>query len=137
MPNPSELERDDCHCATPGCQCDRMGLRDAVGPNYADAYQQWTRSTVVYPNEEAFGYLFKGLVCEVGVVAGKLKREIRDCVPPNAKEAMVAELGDVLWYLARMLDELGVPLSHCMSVNKAKLTKRLQAGTLHGSGDDR
>lgn len=26
MPNPSELERSDCHCAAPGCQCDRMGL---------------------------------------------------------------------------------------------------------------
>lgn len=137
MPNQSELERADCHCAVPGCQCDRMGLLAAVGPNYADAYQQWTRTTVVYPREEAIGYLFKGLVSEVGEVAGKLKREIRDGVLPNAKEAMVAELGDVLWYLARMLDELGVPLSHCMEVNKSKLTKRLQAGTLHGSGDAR
>jgi len=100
-----------------------------------DAYQEWSKETAIYPKESAIEYLTLGLVSEAGEVAGKVKKRIRD---GNIKEEeILAELGDVYWYLVRLADEMGVKSSDIIHLNKAKLTKRKAAGTIGGSGDER
>ena len=101
-------------------------------------YQEWTRSTAVYPGagENGFNeilYLTLGLVSESGEVAGKLKKIIRgDAVDP---EAFVSECSDVLWYLARICDNMGITMEQLADYNVNKLTKRKESGTIKGSGD--
>jgi len=74
-----------------------------------EEYVEMTRKTATYPKDRAMEYLRLGLIGEVGEVAELLKREVRgDGLPPNELRArLVSELGDVLWYIVRSMDELG------------------------------
>lgn len=75
--------------------------RKEVHPKVSiEAYIQWTDSTAVYPKEREQEYLRLGLLSEVGEVAGVLKRRVRD--GEIAPEKLLAEMGDLLWYLARL-----------------------------------
>ena len=103
--------------------------------NNADQYQEETRRFAIYPQKEAIAYLGLGLASEAGEVAGKLKKSIRD--DHFELEELVSEVGDVLWYCARLLDEVGVPLSSALESNIAKLDKRKANNTIRGSGDVR
>lgn len=102
-----------------------------------DDYQEWTRSTAIYPRESALEYTVLGLVSEAGEVAGKVKKIIRDGDDGPLRDAAIAELGDVLWYLARVADELGVELSAIAVENHYKLESRKSRGVIGGSGDNR
>lgn len=121
--------------------------RSEVGGQWFDMYQIATRETAKYPGALdddnlllALSYVGLGLTNEAGEVAGKLKKVIRDneCfVSDDRRAAMIDELGDVLWYLARFADELGVTLSEVATVNLRKLRGRLERGTISGDGDVR
>ncbi len=104
-----------------------------------DAYQRWTRTTAVYPRTTSvmFAYLALGLNGEAGEVAEHYKKVLRGDAVCSDKQAVVKELGDVLWYLARLADELGFNLSEVARVNQDKLNSRKDRGVLKGSGDDR
>jgi NTP pyrophosphatase (non-canonical NTP hydrolase) len=52
-------------------------------------------------------------------------------------DAMAAELGDVLWYLARAAAELDYHLSTIAEMNVEKLKSRKERNVLGGSGDER
>lgn len=72
------------------------------------AYQDVARTTAIYPTPITYPAL--GLTNEAGEVAGKLKKIIRDKdgVPSaEDKVAMLAECGDVLWYISNLLQDLG------------------------------
>jgi NTP pyrophosphatase (non-canonical NTP hydrolase) len=103
-------------------------------------YQLFTRTVAVYPGagEQGFpeiNYLVLGLTSEAGEVAGKLKKVIRgDNVAP---ESFLSEVSDVLWYLARIADNLGLTLEDIADYNVAKLTKRKELDTIKGEGDQR
>lgn len=101
-------------------------------------YQCWTRTTAIYP-EGMMGLLYVslGLASEAGEVAGKVKKLIRDGDTPEGRDAAIDELGDVLYYLARVADELGVDLVWVAESNKVKLEDRKSRGVLGGSGDNR
>ena len=103
-------------------------------------YQDWTIQTAIYPeagtgsNLELY-YLALGLTSEAGEVAGKVKKILRDgTYDPGA---IMSELSDVLWYVARLADSLGMTMEYLADLNCGKLTKRLAAGTISGSGDAR
>ena len=100
-----------------------------------DKYQVWTRSTAIYPGSKAIEYLALGLTSEAGEVAGKVKKYVRDLVWD--KDAVVAELGDVFWYLARLCDEMGVDASEVLQLNHDKLEDRKNRNKLQGNGDNR
>lgn len=108
-------------------------------------YEIATRSTAVYPEAEsgsynALQYLVLGLTSEAGEVAGKLKKVWRDSegvMTPETETAIVAELGDILWYLARFADELGYNLEEIALGNLDKLNSRRERGVIGGSGDTR
>ncbi len=100
-----------------------------------DAYQDFTDTTAIYPPEKGLEYTALGLVSEAGEFAGKVKKMIRDKTYDT--EAMIAELGDVLWYVARAAAELDVHLSDVAKDNIEKLKSRQDRGKLGGSGDSR
>lgn len=102
-----------------------------------DSYQMWTRSTAIYPNDQALTYTALGLASEAGEVAGKVKKIIRDGDSVELREAVEAELGDVLYYLARVADELDVDLGWIAVTNQQKLNSRKERGVIGGSGDNR
>jgi NTP pyrophosphatase (non-canonical NTP hydrolase) len=52
-------------------------------------------------------------------------------------EAILAEVGDVLWYCARIADELGVSLEEVAKNNIAKLKDRNSRNVISGNGDNR
>lgn len=108
-------------------------------------YQNFTEATAIYKKETAFEYLSLGLLSEAGEVAGKFKKLIRDY--PKAWEDydftdeqikdIGKELGDVLWYIARIADELDISLEEIAADNIDKLFSRKERGVLGGSGDNR
>lgn len=108
-----------------------------------DSYQLATGDTAVYPNDTraaALSYVALGLAGEAGEIANKVKKIIRDDngVPTSTVEAdLAAELGDVLWYLTRLADEIGYSLETIAAANLLKLADRKQRGVLKGSGDTR
>lgn len=102
-------------------------------------YQQSTQLTAKYPKEQGMNYCTLGLVGEAGEIANKVKKVIRDNRPVDEafKEDMKAEIGDVLWYVARLADELGISLEDVATYNINKLLSRLERGVIGGSGDNR
>ena len=88
------------------------------------------------------GFLEKvlGLVGEAGETADKIKKIIRDKnghVSEEDREAIIKELGDVLWYVANVARYLDAPLSEVAEGNIKKLSGRKKRDKLHGEGDDR
>ena len=55
----------------------------------------------------------------------------------DSKLAIKKELGDVLWYLSNLCDELNLTLNEVAKLNLEKLNIRLSRGKISGSGDDR
>lgn len=106
-----------------------------------DEYQQKSRHTAKYPViGHAVIYPTLGLVNETGEVAGKIKKVFRDKegeITLATREALQAELGDVLWYLAQVCTELGISLDAVAESNIQKLYSRLERGAIHGDGDNR
>lgn len=101
----------------------------------ANEYQVFTRTTAIYPKEQAIEYVALGLASEAGEVAGKIKKKIRDGV--FDRSALAHELGDILWYVARLADELDIDLADVFEMNIEKLQSRLERNALQGAGDDR
>lgn len=104
-------------------------------------YQEQSRTTAIYPNiGHNYIYPVLGLCGEVGEVAEKIKKIIRDeqnQVTDEKRQEIAKELGDVLWYLSQLSSEFGLSLDDIAQGNIEKLQKRKQQGTLHGSGDNR
>ena len=96
--------------------------------NFND-YQQKSRATAQYPAiGHAVIYPALGLVNEAGEVAGKIKKIFRDkqgVIGEVEREALKAELGDVLWYIAQVATELDLPLDG------------QSRGKIQGDGDNR
>ena len=72
-----------------------------------DEYQKFARSTAIYPEECKVTYPTLGLCGEAGEVAEKVKKNIRD---GKSLDGVGLELGDVLWYISALADDLGVTL---------------------------
>jgi NTP pyrophosphatase (non-canonical NTP hydrolase) len=81
-----------------------------------------------------------GLANEAGEVAGKVKKIFRDrggVITDADRDALILELGDVLWYLSELCTRLGVSLEEVAGRNIAKLADRAARGVLGGDGDRR
>jgi len=99
-------------------------------------YQTLTNRTAVYPEKDALVYTALGLASEAGEYAGKIKKYIRGDKELDHEELM-AELGDVLWYVAQCAEAMSVPLNEVAHRNLVKLERRKNKGTLKGEGDTR
>lgn len=134
------------------------------GPYYElNEYQEDAVASAIYPGRKACGgvlYTALKLAGEAGEVAEKVGKAIRDdgflfTSDPNIeydsnnpwadakyltverRDGLIKELGDVLWYVAAMADEIGVSLADVAGANIAKLRDRQERGVLQGSGDNR
>lgn len=107
------------------------------------AYQREAATTAIYPGSGTplgLYYASLGLAGEAGEVAGKVSKIIRDdmgTVTEERRAALVSELGDVLWYVAALADELDADLVMIADVNLRKLRRRADCGVLGGEGDER
>jgi NTP pyrophosphatase (non-canonical NTP hydrolase) len=98
-------------------------------------YQEEAVSTAIFPKQYKLIYPALGLAGETGEVVEKVKKYVRDGALD--KEALAKELGDVLWYLANMADNIGYSLSDIAAMNITKLKDRMARNVLQGSGDNR
>jgi len=103
-------------------------------------YQSKAITTKLYKKETALFYVTLGLTGEAGEVAEKIKKIIRDddgIVSEQKKVEVAKELGDVLWYLAALCDELGLQFEDVAAQNIEKLRSRKDRQVLAGSGGNR
>ncbi len=108
----------------------------------ADDYQKATRATVAYEDGglgtvKALAYVGLGLAGESGEVVECIKKLWRNGESADLREKAKKELGDVLWYAARIADELGVTLSDVMASNVAKCADRQARNVIKSAGDER
>lgn len=99
-------------------------------------YQTKTREFAIYTYPL---YPCLGLSEETGELLGKIAKALRDGVsdPAAYRESVKKEAGDVLWMLARLLDDMGIALSDVAAMNIEKLEDRKNRDVLGGSGDNR
>lgn len=106
-----------------------------------DDYQKDAVSTAFYPKKgDNLYYPTLGLAGEAGEVCEKIKKIMRDNdghMGPYEREDIARELGDVLWYIANLCNELDLDLSYIAITNILKLQSRKMRETLKGSGDNR
>ena len=105
-----------------------------------DMYQKVALTTAIYPREQAIIYPTLGLTGEAGEVANKVKKIIRDGSDSKDEKLVSeikAEIGDCLWYISVLADDIGCKLSDIANANLLKLANRKEKGTIHGSGDKR
>ena len=100
------------------------------------AYQQQAAKTAIYPLDKADQYLIAGLAGEVGELASIFAKHWRGDGDLNHDHAK-AELGDVLWFVAMLAEQLDTDLSTVAQGNLDKLADRAVRGKLKGNGDNR
>lgn len=108
-------------------------------------YQEFTDGTAMYPGAgegelDAILYTTLGLAGEAGEIPNKVKKILRDdngVLSEEKRQAILAEIGDVLWYAARLAAELGARLGDIAEANVEKLEDRANRGVIQGSGDYR
>ena len=98
-------------------------------------YQIKAVSFAIFPATHKVLYPTFGLCGEAGEIAEKVKKQVRD---NNFNRHEVAkELGDVLWYLANLANDIGYNLDEVANINIEKLTSRKERNKIQGSGDNR
>jgi len=103
-------------------------------------YQEKAKSTDIYPADKALDCHVLGLANEAGEVAGKIKKVYRDnkgIFTFNKNLEIAYELGDALWYLANIANDIGISLEQIALLNIQKLEDRKNRNQLGGSGDHR
>ncbi len=73
-----------------------------------------------------------GLSGETGEVVDALKKHVFYNAPLN-RENVLEELGDVMWYIATLLTEVGSSFEEIQQLNIAKLSKRYPRGYSNAS----
>ena len=116
--------------------------------NAFDHYQEQCASEFAfYPGMLLYPAL--GLASEASEVCGKVKKLIRDDEMPidegfdtrkieaGKRLEIAKELGDSLFYIAMIADDIDYTLSEIADMNLEKLADRKNRGQLRGSGDNR
>lgn len=106
-----------------------------------EEYQVKARETAQYPQiGHNIIYPTLGLTGEAGEVADKVKKLFRDHngnLNQDRKEELAKEIGDCLWYVAMLADEIGYSMAQIAAMNIQKLGDRAKRGKLGGEGDNR
>lgn len=101
-------------------------------------YQIEARKTAGYDPDLKITYSTMGLVGEAGELANKVKKLLRgDANREELMEGIRSEMGDVLWYLSALADDMGVTLSDIAAENIQKIRSRQERGMICGGGDNR
>jgi len=116
-----------------------------------EQYSKKAHSTAIYPKiivlrkdgtkkDISWVYPILGLVGEIGEIANKLKKVIRDnnfVLTNQMKEDLEEELGDAFWYFAETIFALKMNSHKIMKNNNKKLASRKKRGKIIGKGDKR
>ena len=92
----------------------------------------WCKNEILYP--------LIGFCGETGEVADKIKKVLRDKdgnFSENDRIEILKEIGDTLWYMTALCQDLGYSIETAANINLAKVTKRREENTIHGEGDNR
>jgi NTP pyrophosphatase (non-canonical NTP hydrolase) len=106
-------------------------------------YQTLAAGTAVYPGKGGWvglSYCALKLNGEAGECAEKVGKMWRDDdfkMTKERRQALIMELGDVLWYVSQLAAELNVDLNQVAQLNIEKLARRKVENKLKGDGDDR
>ena len=90
--------------------------------------------------EPGWMYYVLGIGGETGELLEKVKKLFRDdkgVMSLERKKAIALEMGDVLWYMARLCSHLGIPFDDIPLLNVEKLASRKDRNKLKGDGDNR
>lgn len=126
--------------------------------NALNLYQRLATRSANYPGKGTpLGLIYVGLKLngEAGELAEHVGKAMRDdgyCRPvnegedivgfldgltPERRELIIKEVGDNLWYLSAICNELDITLSEAAITNIRKLADRQARDKLQGSGDER
>ena len=97
-------------------------------------FQKSSRQTAIYGQQKSVDgltYAVLALCGETGELANKLKKALRGGTKPDAL-VLADELGDVLWYVAAVAEEIGIDLNEVARMNFEKLAARRAAKTTIG-----
>lgn len=103
-------------------------------------YQDKASETAIYSSEWMILYPTLGLAGEAGELSNKVKKLLRDAngnVSEQARLDIMGEIGDVLWYVAALCNDLDASMEIIATENINKLQSRKRRGVLRGSGDTR
>lgn len=114
-------------------------------------YQKKAHKTAIYPKiiiirkdgtkkDISWVYPLIGYLNEVGELAGKFKKVIRDnnfVISKQMKKEIESELGDCEWYKAELEYKLKLVNDQILRNNLQKLKSRKKRKVLSGSGDHR
>jgi NTP pyrophosphatase (non-canonical NTP hydrolase) len=103
-------------------------------------YQQVAKTTAIYNPDYKVIYPALGLAGESGEVAEKVKKFLRDdngVMTDERRQVIMAEVSDVLWYIAAICSDLDLKMGDVAQFNLNKLARRKEQGTLSGNGDNR
>jgi len=105
----------------------RRAHETAIYTTLVEYDEEGKRDIPITDDITGLAYTALGLNGEAGEFAEEVKKMIRNDkgnLTTSRKLRMIAELGDVLWYLASAAKELGVDLEHVADYNLNKLAKR-------------
>lgn len=101
-------------------------------------YQIKARMTAIYPAPIIYPALkLNGEAGEVAEKVGKIIRDKESIFSQEDKREIAKELGDVLWYIANLAEDIGYELERIAELNLEKLSSRAERNKLQGSGDNR
>lgn len=99
-------------------------------------YQDESRKTWLFDHKHDFIRSILGLVGEAGEIAEKIKKVLRGDGKIE-RDDIAKELGDVMYYVARIADYYQLSLEEIAKLNIKKLKSRKERGKIKGSGDER
>ena len=85
-------------------------------------------------------YYVLGMAGEMGEFQEKVKKLFRDHdgkLTIATRADLTYEMGDVLWYMARLASKMGITMEEIAALNIIKLSSRKDRKKLQGDGDDR
>lgn len=102
-----------------------------------NSYSTWTRTTWVAPGrlDGDLALCALGLAGETGEAVEVIKKYLRD--GRLDRDKLVKELGDSLYYWARLCAMFELSPEYVIKVNVEKLTDRKERGVLKGQGGNR
>lgn len=105
-------------------------------------YQKKALVTSKYDLKYKIIYPALGLGDETGEVLGKIKKWLRGDdgtkkLTADRRQKIKEELGDVLWYLSVLANDLDLSLDDVAKTNLKKLKSRQERGFIKGDGDNR
>ena len=86
-------------------------------------------------------YYVLGMAGEMGEFQEKIKKLFRDhngkIDNHHLRMELTYEMGDILWYMARLSKKMGITMEEVAAFNIMKLSSRKKRSKLQGDGDDR